>query len=85
MSSSTGHNHTLGYFTIRSNIMKSQSSSVTTVSNYGLDDREIGVRSPAVAVDISSALSPDQLWGPPSLLPNGYRGSFPREESAAGP
>jgi hypothetical protein len=23
-------------------------------------------------------LCPDRLWGPPSLLYNGYRGSFPR-------
>jgi hypothetical protein len=31
-------------------------SSVTTVSNYGLDDRAIGVRSPAGAKDFSSNL-----------------------------
>jgi hypothetical protein len=53
-------------------------SSVSIVSDYGLDDRTIGVRSPAGAKDFSSILCPDRLWGPPSLLYNGYRGSFPR-------
>jgi hypothetical protein len=38
------------------------------VSDYGLDDRAIGVRSPAGADDFSSSLCPDRLWGPPSLL-----------------
>jgi hypothetical protein len=29
--------------------------------------------------DFFSRLCPDRLWGPPSLLYNGYRGSFPRD------
>jgi hypothetical protein len=48
-------------------------SSVSIVSGYGLDNREIGIRSPAEAKDF---LCPDRLWGPPSLLYNGNVGPF---------
>jgi hypothetical protein len=52
-------------------------SSVSTVSGYELDDQAIEVRSPAEAKGFFLySLYPDRLWGPPSLLPNGYRGSF---------
>jgi hypothetical protein len=45
------------------------------VSDYGLDDRAIEVRSLAEAKGfILYHLCPDRLWGPPSLLYNGYRG-----------
>jgi hypothetical protein len=64
--------------------MQSEGSSVSIVSDYGLDDRAIGVRSPAGEKDFSSNLCPDRLWGPPSLLYNGYRGSFPRGQSVSG-
>jgi hypothetical protein len=53
-------------------------SSVSIVSGYWLDDRTVEVRSPTEAKDFSSSLCPDRLWGPPSLLYNGYRESFPR-------
>jgi hypothetical protein len=58
----------------------SQGSSVSIVSGYRLDDRAIGVRSPAgQRIFFLYPLCPDLLWDPPSLLYNGYRGSFPRE------
>jgi hypothetical protein len=47
------------------------------VYRYGLDDRAIKVRSSAKAKDFPLPLCPDRLWGTPSLLYNGYRGSFP--------
>jgi hypothetical protein len=54
-------------------------SSVSIVSDYGLDDRAIEVRFPAQAKGFFLyPLCPDRLWGPPSLLYNGYRGSIPR-------
>jgi hypothetical protein len=47
------------------------------VSDYGLDDRAIGVRSPARAKDFSSILCVQTgSGGPPSLLYNGYRGDL---------
>jgi hypothetical protein len=36
-------------------------SSVSKVSDYGLDDRAIGVQSPAGTKDFSSNLCPDRL------------------------
>jgi hypothetical protein len=54
------------------------------VSDYGLDDRAIGVRSPAGAKDFSSNLCPDRLWGPPSLLYNGNRGPISRGKARPG-
>jgi hypothetical protein len=45
------------------------------VSDYGVDDRAIEVRSPAEATNFfSSVLCPDRLWGPPSLLYSGNGG-----------
>jgi hypothetical protein len=43
-----------------------------------------GVQSPAEAKDFSSNLCPDQLWGPHSLLYNGYWGSFPQGKAQPG-
>jgi hypothetical protein len=59
-------------------VSKSQGNSVSIESGYGLDDRAIQVRSPAEAKDFSFSLCvQNTLWGPPSLLSNGYRGPFP--------
>jgi hypothetical protein len=58
-------------------IQGSRVSSGSIVSDYGLDDGAIGVRSPAGAKDISSSLCV-QTGSVSSLLYNGYRGSFPR-------
>jgi hypothetical protein len=46
--------------------------------DYGLDDRAIGVRSPAVAEDFSLASCVQTGCGShPASLSNGYRGPFP--------
>jgi hypothetical protein len=47
-------------------------------TGYGLDDRVVGVRVPVWARIFSSPRRPDRLWGPPSLLSNGYRVLLPR-------
>jgi hypothetical protein len=48
---------------------------------YGLVDRAIQVTSPVGAtIFVSNLVSPDRLWGPPSLLSNGYRGPFSGEK-----
>jgi hypothetical protein len=48
------------------------------VSNLGQNDRAIDVRSSAEAREFFLyPLCPDRLWGPPSLLYNERRESFP--------
>jgi hypothetical protein len=55
------------------------------VSDYGLDDRAIGVRSPAGAEDFSSSLCVQTDSGAhPASCPMGTGGPFPGGESAAG-
>jgi hypothetical protein len=62
-------------------MLRSRGSSVSIVSDYGLDDRHsILDRGGGFFL---SPLLPDRLWGPPSLLYNGYRWSFPRRLKAA--
>jgi hypothetical protein len=54
-------------------------SSVSIVSGYGLDDWTIEARSPAEAKGFFlKRVCPYRFWGPPGLLYNGHRGSFPR-------
>jgi hypothetical protein len=57
----------------------SRGSSGSIVSDYGLDDRAIEVRSPTGVEEFSSSPCVQTgSGGPPSLLASGYRGSFPR-------
>jgi hypothetical protein len=55
-------------------IIRNRVSSGSIVSDYGLDHREIGVRSPAGAKDFFSNLCVQTG----SVLYNGYWGSFPQ-------
>jgi hypothetical protein len=57
-------------------VKRSRDSIVSIVTAYGLDDRGVGVQVLVGSRIFSSPRHPDQLWGPPSLVSNGYQGLF---------
>jgi hypothetical protein len=62
--------------------ISTQNSSVGTALSYGLDDR--GSIPCGFSEFFSSPPRPERLWGPPSLLANGYQGLFPWGYSSRG-
>jgi hypothetical protein len=55
---------------------------VGIVIGYGLGDPGVRVRFAIRSRIFTSHYRPDRLCGPPSLLSNGYRGSFPGGKAA---
>jgi hypothetical protein len=65
--------------------MRSRGSSVSIVSDYGLDDRAIGVRSPAEAKNFSSILCVQTGSGAhPASCPMGTGDPFPGGKARPG-
>jgi hypothetical protein len=59
-------------------VKRSRGSVVGIATGYGLDDIVVGFQSPVGSRILSSPRRPYRLWGPPSLLSNGYQGLFLR-------
>jgi hypothetical protein len=72
----------VGFFTRLSRVCRSRGSSVSIVSDYALDDW--GSIPGGGKGFFLHPLCPDRLWGPPSLLYNGYWGSFARGKARPG-
>jgi hypothetical protein len=51
-------------------------------TGYRLDDRRVKVRVSVESRTFTSLYRPDRLWGPLSLLSNGYRGLYTGEKAA---
>jgi hypothetical protein len=69
--------HTIQIFLCIRLISAAVAQSVKRLS-YGLHDRWVGVLAPVGSGMLTSPYLPDRLWGPPSLVFNGYCGSFSR-------
>jgi hypothetical protein len=65
-------------------VMRSRDSAFGIATGYGLDGGEVAVLVPVGSRIFSSPRCPDRLWGPPSLLSDGYPGLFPRGLSGLG-
>jgi hypothetical protein len=55
-------------------LISSLDSAVGTATHYRIDVRGAEVRVPEESRISSSPQCPDRLWGPSSLISNGYRG-----------
>jgi hypothetical protein len=57
-------------------ILGSRDSVVSIATGYGLDDGRVRVQVPVGSTIFSSPRRLDRLWGPSSLLSNGYLGAL---------
>jgi hypothetical protein len=65
-------------------LSRNRDSAVGIATGYGFDDGCVGVQVPVGSRIFSSPRRLDRLWGPPSLLLNGYRGIFTGGKAAGG-